>query len=83
MKTSLKDKLIEYLISNKTLYRKELTDLVKKLGYEKSNAERRLRELCDNHDLKKFNSDNKEAKHSEWICYWKLGKIKPKTIFRK
>jgi len=79
---SLKTKLLDYLVSNKRLYRKDLTELVKKWHYEKSNAERRMRELCEQFPVKRFDQDGKEVIQSKWICYWELkGKIPKSVIF--
>lgn len=79
---SLKELLLEYLILNKKLYRQELSKLVKKWQYEKSNAERRLRELCEEYPIKRYDIDNKEVLGSSWICYWQIGKIKKSLILK-
>lgn len=83
MKDSLRAKLLDYIIAYQRLARTELTKLAREWGYEKSNCERRMRELCEDYPIKRYDAEGKEVKHSHWICYWKLtGKIKPKTIFK-
>lgn len=79
----LKEKLLDYIAVEKTLSRTELTNLVRKWGYEKSNAERRMRDLCEEQPIRRYDANGKEVMFSRWICYWKLtGKIKKSTVLK-
>lgn len=79
---SLSGLLLHYLIVQKKLFRNKLGELVQEWGYEKSNAERRMRELCESYPVKPYDNFGNVVEDSSWISYWKLtDKIKPSTIF--
>lgn len=69
---SLKRLLIDALMAQGILTRKEIKNIARENGYEESNAERRLR--FDNGTQVpciKLNSKKKKAKESEYVMFYK------------
>ena len=79
---SLASRLLQYLLAHKKITRTEVRQLAKKWDYMESNAERRMRELCEDYPIRPFDVDGKPIKDSSWIACWKLvGKVRGSVVF--
>lgn len=81
---SLKGLLLSELIANKKITRTMVRSIAQAEHKMESNAERRMREICEEYPVYPYNIENKLCDNSAFIAYWRLvGKIKPTTVFKK
>jgi len=71
---SPKSKLIDYLITHKKITRRQIKEFARKWRVEPDTLTRRMRELCNDYKIVRYDDNDTPVSQSRHIAYWVLVK---------